>query len=53
MENRMGAEVISNAIHVVLPSLGLTCNTVHCFGERTLSSSFVAIFSNFFLQTHQ
>ena len=45
LENRVGAEAIRSAIHVVLPSLHSTCDMVHCLGERALfSSSFVAIF---------
>ena len=41
LENRVGVK----AICVVLPSLWLTCDMVHCLGERALfSSSFVAIF---------
>ena len=44
----MGAEAIRSVIHVVLPSLRLTCDTVHCLGERALfSSSFVAVFRRF------
>ena len=44
----MGMEAIRNAIHVVLPSLQSTCDTVHCLGERALlSSSFVAVFWRF------
>ena len=45
LENRVGAEPIQSAIHVVLPLLQLICDMVHCLSERTLfSSSFVAIF---------
>ena len=45
LENRVCAEEIRCAIHVVLLSLRSTCNTVHCLRERALfSSSFVAIF---------
>ena len=45
LENRVVVEAIRTAIHVVLPSLRSTCNTVHCLGERALfSSSFVAVF---------
>ena len=47
LENRVGAEAIQSAIQVVLSSLQLTCNTVHCLGERGLFSSFVAIFWRF------
>ena len=47
--NRAGADVdaIRSAIHVVLPSLQLTCDTLHCLGERALFSSFVAVFWRF------
>ena len=52
-ENRLVAE----AIHVVLPSLRSTCDTVHCLDERPLLSSFVSVFWEvfcyFFLQTCQ
>ena len=44
LENRVGTEAIQSAIHVVLLSLWLTCNTVRCFGERARFSSFVAVF---------
>ena len=48
LENRVGAEAIRSAIHVVLPSLRSTCDTVYCLGERALfSSSFVADFGRF------
>ena len=44
LKNRVGKEAILSAIHVVLPSLRLTCDTVHCLGERApFSSSFVAV----------
>ena len=44
-ENRVGAEAIQSAVHVVLPSLQLICDKVHCLGERTFfSTSFVVIF---------
>ena len=38
-ENRVSVEAIWSTIHVVLPSLWSTCDTVHCLGERALSSS--------------
>ena len=45
LENRMGEEAIWSAIHVDLSLLRLTCDTVHCLGERALfSSSFAVIF---------
>ena len=48
LENKVGAEAIWCAIHIVLPMLQSTCDTVHCLGERALfSSSFVAIFLQF------
>ena len=41
-------EAIWSAIHVVLPSLQLTCDMVNCLGERSLfSSSFVVVFWQF------
>ena len=44
----MGAEAIQSAVHVVLPSLQLTCDMVHCLGERPhFSSLFAAIFWRF------
>ena len=46
MENRVGVEEIRSEIYVVLPLKQLTCDTVHCLGERALfSSSFVAIYA--------
>ena len=48
LKNRVGAEAIWSAIHVVLPSLRLTCGMMHRLGERALlSSSFVAVFWQF------
>ena len=48
LENRVGAEAIWNAIHVVLLPLWLTCDMVHCLVERALfSSSFVAVLGQF------
>ena len=48
LENKLAAKAIQSAIHVVLPSLRSTCDTVHCLGERALSSSsFVAVFWRF------
>ena len=48
LENRVDAEAIWSAIHVVLPSLQLTFNMVPCLGERALfSSSFVAVLGQF------
>ena len=42
LQNSMGVEAIRSAVHVVLPSLWSTYDTVHCLGERALfSSSFV------------
>ena len=32
----MGTEAIRSAIHVVLPPLQSTCDTVHCVGKRAL-----------------
>ena len=48
LENTMAAEAIWRAIHVVLPSLRSTCDTVHCFRERALFSfSFATVFWRF------
>ena len=45
LENRVGAKAVWSAIHVVLPSLQLTCDTVYSLGKGALFSSlFVAVF---------
>ena len=41
LKNWIGAEAIRRAIHVVLPSLRSTCDTVHCLGEKALFSSWM------------
>ena len=52
LKNRVSAEAIRSAIHVVLPSLRSTCDTVNFFffffGERArFSFSFVGVFCQF------
>ena len=44
LENSVGAKAIWSAIHVVLPSLRLTCDTVHCLGERALFLLYLWLF---------
>ena len=44
LENKADVEAIQSAIHVVLPSLHLTCDPVHCLGKTALFSLFVAVF---------
>ena len=45
LENKLGVEAIQSVFHVVLPSLQLICDMVHCLAERALfSSSFVDVF---------
>ena len=36
LENWMGVKASRGVIHLVLPSLQSTCDTVYCLGERTL-----------------
>ena len=47
LDKRLNTEAIWSAIHVVLPSLQSTCNTVNYLGERELFSLFVATFWQF------
>ena len=44
LENRVGAEAIQSAIHVLLPLLQSTCDALYCLGERVLFSLFVVVF---------
>ena len=54
LENRMCAEAILNAIHVVLLSLQSACDRVHCLSERELFLLHLwPFFDEFFLQMHQ
>ena len=55
LKNKVDVEAIQRAIHVVLPSLQLACDMVHCQGERPhfLLLHLWLFFGDYFLQIHQ